>query len=432
MSQENLDTHIDDIINSISAKSDNEVSREEIKKELDRFMEYGVPIEQAKITLIKKFGGDVSFSTSSNERKLISDLEPNERGVKLLGRVIAVNPKEITVRGENRKIFYGILGDESGTIPFTAWNEVNFEKGDVIEISNAYTREWQGSAQLNFGDRVHIEKTDKNKLPESAFKPRELKVTDLKSGIGSVDVSVRILEINEREANINGEKRNIFSGTIADETGKAQFTSWHDFKLKEGDVVRITGGYVKSWKGIPQLTFDDKATIKKLDKSKIPKTDLKINKMPIFALVEKRGALDVEVQGSIIDIRPGSGVIQRCPTCNRSLFNGECSIHGKVSGKPDLRIKLVIDDGTGAVSSVLNKDLSEKLIGMNLEECKKLDETELMDKIIKKIFTQNIIIQGNALGDEYGTSIIAKNVETVEINLEEEAEKIMNSLEDLL
>ena len=262
---EDLGSHIDDILNALKDDSEKEISREELEKELTRFMEYGVPIEQAKQTLIKKFGGGAVLASSeqSSERKLISDLEPNERSVKLLCRVIAVNPKEITVKGDIRKIFYGILGDESGTISFTSWSsEFDFERGDIVEISNAYTREWQGNVQLNLGDRVRIEKTDKDKLPESAFKPREVKVKDLRSGIGSVDVTARILEVNERDTEVEGEAKKVFSGMIGDETGKAQFTSWHDFKLKEGDVLQITGGYVKSWKGIPQLTFDDKVTVK--------------------------------------------------------------------------------------------------------------------------------------------------------------------------
>ena len=164
MTEDDLDSHIDDILNALKDNSEIEVTRETLKNELSKFMEYGVPIDQAKQTLIKKYGGQATFSSSeqSSERKLISELEPNERSVNLLCRVIAVNPKEITVKGDDRKIFYGILGDESGTISFTAWSsELDIEKGDVIEISNAYTREWQGSVQLNLGDRVNIKKTDK-------------------------------------------------------------------------------------------------------------------------------------------------------------------------------------------------------------------------------------------------------------------------------
>jgi len=434
VTNENLESHVEDILNILSEKTDKKVTRSEIEEELNKFMDYGVPIEQAKQTLLKKYGGGIAFSSqpSSTERRLIADLEPNERSVNLLGHVIAINPKEITVKGENRQIFYGILGDESGTIPFTSWSDIEVERGDVIEVSNAYTREWQGAVQLNFGDRVGIKKTDKDKLPKSAFEPKEFKVKDLRSGLGSVIVTARITEINERQANVNGETKKVFSGNLADETGKAQFTSWHDFNIKKGDVMQISGGYIKSWKGIPQLTFDQNAKVKKLDKSKIPKGELEINKMPLHQLVEKRGALDVEVEGTVIEIRPGSGLINRCPECNRTLINDECSIHGSVKGIPDLRIKIVVDDGTGAVSAVLNREITENLLGKTLEECKGIDEKILLDEINLMLFANKINMQGNALGDEFGTSFIAKKAELVEIDINKEAEKLSQELEDLL
>lgn len=431
MTEIDLGSHAEDILNVLKNESSKEVSREELERELAKFMEYGVPIEQAKQTLIKKFGGVAVLSTG---RKRISDLLPNERSVNLLCRVISINPKEITVKGDNRKIFYGILGDESGTISFTAWTgDLEIQKGDVVEISNAYTREWQGSVQLNLGDRSRLEKTDKEKLPESAFEPREVKVKDLRSGLGSVAVTARILEIKEREATVSGETKKVFSGLLADETGKAQFTSWHDFKIKEGDVLKITGGYVKSWKGIPQLTFDNKATVKKVDKNKVPKKDIQdARKMPLFTLVEKRGALDVEAEGTIIEIRPGSGIISRCPECNRTLQNDQCGVHGKVNGKSDLRLKLVIDDGTGSIGSVLNKELTEKLLGCTLEECKKMGEETLFEKINKALFAKKISIQGNALGDDFGTSLIAKDARFVDIDIEDEAEKLSKEVEEIL
>jgi len=431
---DNLESHIEDILNVLSEKSDKKVTRDELEEELNKFMEYGVPIEQAKQTLIKKFGGSIAFSSqpSSSERRLIADLGPNERSVTLLGHVIAINPKEITVKGENRQIFYGILGDESGTIQFTAWNDIEVERGDVIEISNAYTREWQGIAQLNLGDQVSIKKTDKDKLPKSAFEPREFKVKDLRSGLGSVVVTARILELNERETVVNGETKKVFSGSIADETGKAQFTSWHDFNLKEDDVLKISGGYIKSWKGIPQLTFDQNATVKKLDKSKVPKAEFETSKMPIHLLVEKRGALDVETEGTVIEIRPGSGLIMRCPECNRSLVNGECSIHGNVKGLPDIRIKIVVDDGTGSVSAVLNREITEDLLGKTLDECKKINEKVLLDEINLMLFANKISMTGNALSDEFGTSFIARKAELVDVDIQDEAEKLTKKLEDLL
>jgi replication factor A1 len=138
------------------------------------------------------------------------------------------------------------------------------------------------------------------------------------------------------------------------------------------------------------------------------------------------------VVGTIIEVRPGSGIITRCPDCNRTFQNGECSIHGKVKGKTDLRLKLIIDDGTGSISSILNREISEKLLGKTLEDCKKMSENDLENMINKTLFAQTISIRGNALGDDFGTSIISKDAEMVSMSIQDEAEKLSNELEDLL
>ncbi|UCD14353.1 MAG: hypothetical protein JSW60_02760 [Thermoplasmatales archaeon] len=434
MSDEDIQPYIDDILKIISDSSEKEVTREELEKEFKKFLEYGVPLDHAKQTLIKKFGG--KFIPTSTERTLVIDITPNQRSVNLLCRVVTINPKDVTVRGEASKIFYGILADESGTIPFTAWNDLEIEKGDVLEISNAYATEWQGATKVNIGDRTKIVKTDESKLPESILEPKEYKMKDLRSGLGAIEVTARILEINKREVEVDGQKKNVFSGILGDETGKAQYTSWHDFKLKDGDVVKISGGYVKSWKGIPQLTFDEKAAVEKVDDSKISKKDIKTRKLLLHELVERYGALDVEVEGTIIQIREGSGLVQRCPECNRVLQGDECSIHGSVKGIPDLRIKLVIDDGTGAVSGIINKDLTEKILGKTLSELEKIvkeskDENIVVEEIFNTLFAHRITLQGNALGNEFGITIIAKDAKLADIDVEAASEKLSQELEEL-
>ena len=145
MTNDDIQLYIDDILDALSDNSEKEVTREELEKELKKFLEYGVPPDHAKQTLIKKFGG--SYVPPSSGRTLVVDLKPDQPSVNLLCRVITVNPKDVTVKGENRKIFYGIMGDESGTIQFTAWKDFEIEKGEVLEISNAYTREWQGDTK---------------------------------------------------------------------------------------------------------------------------------------------------------------------------------------------------------------------------------------------------------------------------------------------
>jgi replication factor A1 len=431
MIKEDLTSHIEDIIKSINTESE-KLDQKELENELKKFIEYGVPVEQAKKTIIKKYGGEIIFNNQSNsERTLISKLKPNEYSVNLLCRVITINPKEILVKGENRQIFYGILGDESGTIPFTSWKNIDVEKDDVIEISNAYTREWQGNIQLNFGDRINIEKTEKSKLPQEAYDPKKIKVNELKSGIGSVDITVIILDIKERDVEVNGENKKVFSGIIGDDTGKAQFTSWFDFKLKKDTTYQIIGGYVKSWKGIPQLTFDEKSKVTKINKKIFEKDKINTKKIPIHELIDKRGAIDIKVEGTIIDIKEGSGFITRCSKCNRTLKNDECTVHGKVDVIDDLRIKLIIDDETGAINSILNKEITEKILNKTLEECKKISNDKLINEITKKMFTKRMIMTGNALSDTFGTTLIVKDAHIVNIDIKKESQRINQELEGL-
>ncbi len=79
---DDLTPHIDDILDALGDTSEKEVTREELEKELKKFIEYGVPLDHAKQTLIKKFGG--SYVPPSSERMLVADLEPGRNSVHVL------------------------------------------------------------------------------------------------------------------------------------------------------------------------------------------------------------------------------------------------------------------------------------------------------------------------------------------------------------
>ena len=429
MAEDSIEQQIDDILEALRDASGKEVSREELEKELKKFLEYGVPFDHAKQTLVKKYGGGIKQAISI-ERSFLVDLTPGQQSVHILCRIVSVNPREITVKGETRKIFYGILADESGTVQFTAWKDFELEKGTVIDITNAYTKEWQGNLKVNFGDRTKVVKTEASEIPEVNLEPREYKLKDLRGGLSNIELTARILDIKEREVEISGQKKKVFSGMIGDETGKAQFTAWHDYKLKEGVVIHVKGGYVKSWKGIPQFTFDEKATVEKLDAGKIAKKDIKTQKLPLAELVERNGALDVEVEGTVIEIRKGSGVVQRCPQCNRVLQQGSCAVHGAVEGKTDVRMKLVLDDGTGSVSAILGKELTEKLIGKPMGDSSSDDG--LVEEMNSALFGHRISLQGNALGDQFGVTVIARDANRADFEVSAEAERLSQELEEYL
>ena len=431
MPTEDLKTDVQEVM-SILGDHAKDVTADDVEAELQRFIEYGVPLTQAKQAIIKKYGGPL-FSNGSAallKRTVISELEPNQRSVKLVAKIVSINPKDIIVKGEKRTIFYGILRDESGTVSFTAWNELTATVGDIVEISNAYTREWQGQVDVNLGDRTYIEKKDESALPKNAFEPKKCTIEQLHTGIGDVDIVAVVLEIEKKDVEVDGQQKKMFSGVLGDETGKTPFSAWSDFKLKKGDTVHIVGANVRGWKGIPQISFDDNATVRKADR-KIATKDVPIRNLKMCDVVEHQGLYDVKVKGEVIEIQEGSGLILRCPECNRALFNNECRTHGAVEGQPDLRLKCAVDDGTGVVSAIFDRTTSEQFLEKTLEECKAMKPDELTNTIITHVYAISVRLQGNSLRDSFGTSFIVKELEREEIDVKEEALVLQNELEDM-
>lgn len=435
---EDIAPHVEDITRVLGDK----VEKEEIERVLKQYLaEYRIPLGTAKQMLVRKYGGSPS-NLGLGVFKALEQVQPNETSVDLLCKLVAVNHKEVDVGGERKKIAYGILGDQTASVQFTAWDlsDWKFQKGDVIRVHNAYAKEWRGQPQINFGERTQIKLESKNALPNFVAtplsNPKNYQVKDLQKGVSNVSLTVRVLSVEMRRVNVGEEEKTVFSGLMADPTGKVQFSAWHDFELKEGDVVRIRGGYIRTWRGIPQFNFDERAEVEVLSTDEMPPMDelAKRRAYHIGELVASGGAIDVAIEGVILDVRSGSGLIFRCPECNRVLQKGVCRIHGEVEGKADLRIKAVLDDGTGALTAIMGKDITESLIGKDVEECKTraveaLDQSVIRDELKELLIATPIRVTGDATMDDFGVMLISKDAQLLKIDVQSEAKAMLEELE---
>jgi replication factor A1 len=437
MSKETLAPHVDEIARVIG---EDKVDREELARELLEYVNtYRLPLAMAKRKLVEKRGGD-SALVQRTAVKSLDTLLPGERSVDFAARVVFVQEKEITTSGAKKKIKSGILGDHTKTVPFTAWNHAAFpfEKGATIVVRNAYTKQFRDEVEIHIGDRATVTQAEDSVVPpfdrKAHAKPAALK--DLKDGMSGVEATFRILSIEDREVDVKGVKKRVFSGIGADESGRAQFSCWTDVGLKEGDVVKVRGGYVKAWRGVPRLTFDERSGIEKLaEKALPPVEDLAKPVVTSVADIERRGgASDVLVRGFVVDVREGSGLIFRCPECRRSIQKGACSVHGKVKGEADLRIKAVLDDGTGGLSFVADRTITERVIGKKLEQCvettrETMDADWVRVEINDALFGRPFEMGGNVLADDFGLMLIAKSLEPVQLDVKKEVERYLAAQE---
>ena len=434
--------HVHDITRALGDK----VSEQEIERELSSYLNvYRVSLDTAKRSIVKKHGGNPA-TLAVGVSKTLRELVPGEQSVNLLVRIVSVNEKDVTVEGETKRILYGILSDPTTTIPFTAWEPLpmTLAKGDVVRVQNAYSKEYRGQVQVNFGFRTVVAKEAADALPEYkpgtgapyVGRPTPVRVVDLREGASNVQVSARILSVERREVEVDGTPKAVFSGVLADETGKTQFSAWKDFGLADGEVIRIDGAYVKSWRGIPQISFDERATITRLKPDLLPPLDVlsASPRMWIEDLAERGGAADVTVRGILIDLREGSGLVYRCPECRRVLRKGACRLHGEVKGEPDLRVKAVLDDGSGALTAVFDRELTEALLDKTLDACIEaardaMSTDVVRDELADVLVAQPIEVRGDVTSDDYGLMMIVASAKMLKVDVQTEAREMLEGLE---
>ena len=437
MEMEELTPHIQELQRVLGDKIDEDQIVEELNKYLN---EYHVGIDAAKRGIIRKFGGSdtMGFVTGNTLTKKIGELTGSEQNVDITAKVVFVDTKDITVKGLPKKIVSGILGDETATASFTIWEPgaMVLAKGSVYNFRNCYCKTWNDKVQINIGSRGRIEVADgvKIDLPERQISasPTEVKIGNIKDGMGSVTVTGKVISVEAREITARGEQKTVYSGMLADDTGKIQFSAWSDFGIKEGESLCISNAYIRSWKGIPQLNMGDRCEVSRVD-AITEIIDTSANKKTVDEITRIGGGLDITLEGLVVDVRQGSGIIRRCPQCNRSMLNGACTTHGMVEGVMDLRLKVVLDDGTGAIGAIINRADTEKLTGITLQAAQGLaavkGESVVGREITGKILMKRIRVTGNVMSDDYGPSIIIKSAENVEIDLEAEANKLLEEVE---
>jgi len=434
--EKKYESHIKEILEAVGKDADGK----EIEKEFKNYVEeFRLSPAEAKKLIARKHGASISFGYEP-AKKTISELTPADRNVDLLCRVVFVAERTITSDGEEKDILSGILGDDTGTAPFTLWQkgDVSLEKGDVVKVQSAYVTEWKNEPQINIGDRGTIVKTDDSALPPfngNGPRPavREMKISAIGESTSNVSVVGRIMTLEQREVNVSGETKDVMSGIMADGTGKISYTCWGKAKIKRGDVVKVGSGYLRKWRGMPQLNFDCTAVEK--SKEELPKEEdlVKPVDVSIGDLESIGGMVDASVSGIILDVRQGSGLVFRCPECNRVLQKGQCRVHGEMEGEADLRTKAVLDDGTGALTVILGRDLSEKLLGKSLDKClkdakKAMDQGVIHDELFDILVAKPTRVIGNVTSDDFGLMLIANDTEFVTRDVHAEAQKLLEEI----
>ena len=417
----NIDSHAEELASDLG------VDKEEVAADLENLIDYDVPIDEAKQSLRRKYGSEGGGGSGPTAAD-IGEITTSESSVTITGCVLTVGKRTIRYSGDEYTIFEGELADGTGKISYTAWEDFDLNTGDMITAGNAGVREWDGEPELNLGENTTVTGADESlDVPYDIGGERSL--ADLTPGERGRTLEIIVSEVEERTIDGRDGPTDILSGVLADETARLPFTDWDPHTaIEEGESLRLEDCYIREFRGVPSVNISEFTTVVPLEKE-IEVTESAPRKQ-IGETVNGGGVFDVELVGSVLAIRDGSGLIQRCPECNRVIQNGQCRSHGNVDGTDDLRVKAILDDGTGSVTAVLDRELTENVYGGTLEDALSsardaMDKEVVADSIAADIVGREHRVRGSLSVDDYGANLDATEFEAVTDEPQARAEALL-------
>jgi replication factor A1 len=188
-------------------------------------------------------------------------------------------------------------------------------------------------------------------------------------------------------------------GLLGDESGTTKFVAFETSdlpELEEGKSYALGNVVTDEYEGSYSVKLNRTTSITELDEQ-----------------VEV-GDDSTEVEGALVDIQDGSGLIKRCPEegCTRVLQNGRCNEHGEGDGEYDLRIKGVLDDGDEVHELIFNKEATEDLTGIELEEAIEMAKDALDTEVVVEDMRGSILGQYYRVrGPTLGRYVLANETE---------------------
>ncbi|EMA44500.1 replication factor A [Halococcus saccharolyticus DSM 5350] len=361
----------------------------DVEERLDTLVnEYKVPAEEARRSVTSSYldeaGMDREELGGESEERTVETIATPEEWVDLTVKVLQLwEPRSESIAQ------VGLLGDETGTVKFTAWATSDLpelEEGSVYRLENVVTDEYEGRFSVKLNRTTTIEELDEElDVPESGGDSEDREIGAIDAPEEWVNVTAKITQLWEPRSESVGQV-----GLLGDPSGTLKFTKWAKSdlpELEEGSVYRLENVVTDEYEGQFSVKLNRTTTIEELDE------DL------------EAGDDAITVEGALVDIQRGSGLIKRCPEedCTRVLQNGRCSEHGEVEGEFDLRVKAVIDDGNAVHETIFDREATEELAGISLDEAKEmamdaLDTSVVADEIREGVLGGYYRVEGPTLG----------------------------------
>ncbi len=366
-----------ELVDQISARLKDqkiEVPDEEIASRLKKLIDdFRVPESEARRSVLNYFlkeHGIMPVVRASSEKVKISEIKEAGKWVDLEVKVLDLWEPATEAISQT-----GLIGDGSGSMKFVKWAKSelpNLELGQSYLLKRMVTDEFQGRFSVKLNRTSQIEPLEKEVEAKPASRAAQaVKVVEITEPGLWVDLKVKVAQLWETNSDAISQ-----SGLVGDETGSIKFVKW-----AKADLSNMEEGKSYLLRNLVTDEFQGRFSVKLNRTSQIEPLDVDV----------EIGSQAAEFSGALVDVQKGSGLIKRCPVCKRSLAKGVCSEHGKVEGTYDLRIKAVLDDGRRVQDVLINRETTERLVGLTLDEAKQMAMEALDHEVVRSLIESKLM-----------------------------------------
>jgi len=174
-------------------------------------------------------------AVSSKDKETIADLTAGLNAVEISGIILDVGSVRTFSKrdGSVGKVSNITIGDETGRVRVTLWDEmaekaVDFVSGDVVDITDGYTRERYGRLEVHVGSRGSLLKGTRSiEFVEQIIPINEVKADVPCTVKGAIENVGSLREFTRNNGTV-GQVRNI---VLKDDTGEIRVALWSDKAL---------------------------------------------------------------------------------------------------------------------------------------------------------------------------------------------------------
>ena len=338
-------------------------------------------------------------------------------------KIISLREKETKTEKGEGVYHYGMLGDGSGTLPYTAWSiPATIRAGDVVELKNFTVKKYNDALRVYIDSKTEVVLRPDDKLDvKHVYRDYKIKELNLKDAF--VSVTGILKDPIEKTYEKDGQTKTVVHSTFEDDTGSIRI-SLFDRKLAPGRYYKIDGAKLSEYKGRYRLTAGDKTQIAEVGSFRIP--DIKIYDINELA----RPVDSINITGTVVFLGEKGGLISRCSECRKTIDDIRCPDHPEAKIFLDLYAYFTLEDGTGDIQCNVGRAGMLELLNLKEEDLNiekpKVSRADVSKRLAEKILSVPILLDGDAVMGPNGLSFRARRIRRMDEPL---LKKVMEAYE---